>query len=112
MDMEENKMSLSLNREGSDGLIEWSESIASTKFFNRCWDPAINALHIKLFQENGGFTFAEVQEVLNELEQIKNWAKAHLDVKDAETLVEKATYLQETIPNAFVDHEKSTIYIY
>lgn len=105
-------MSLSLNREGPDGLIEWSESIASTKFFNRCWDPAISALRIKFFRENGGFTFAEVQEVLCELEHIKNWAKTHLDVKDAETLVEKATHLQEAIPNAFIDHEKSTIYIY
>lgn len=105
-------MSLSLNREGPDGLIEWSESIASTKFFNRCWDPAISALHIKLFQENSGFALAEVQEVLSELEQIKDWAKTHLDEKDAETLVEKATHLQEAIPTAFIDHEKSTIYIY
>lgn len=105
-------MSISLNREGKDGLIEWSISIASTKFFNQYWNVAIQELSIKLFQENGYFGKSQIGEVLQELKEIKSWAKNHVTEENYTIMEHKIDELEKAIPEAFVGHDDAYIYVY
>lgn len=66
-------MSISLNREGnSDGTIDYSENIATTKFYNKYWDPAIKELGIRIFEENGYFNKSQLNDIIIELRMLKS----------------------------------------
>lgn len=105
-------MSISVNREDSDGLIEWSESVASTDFFVKCWDPAISELGIKYFQENGYFDRAQLSIVMKELDAIKDWAMKNLNDNESSRVRDTVIRLKKAIPEAFKEHEDKRLYIY
>jgi len=91
--------------------IDLSENIASTRFYNLYWEPAIKELGIKLFQENGYFCKEQLDIVMNELNLLKDWANKELTGSDLEYMVSRIENLEKVIPNAFID-EDTTLYIY
>lgn len=105
-------MSISVIRENQDGLIEWNETIASTSFFIKCWDPAISELKIQYFQENGFFDRTKLSIVLKELSAIEEWAVKNLNNHEAGRVEDTVMRLQKTIPEAFVGNEDATLFIY
>jgi len=91
--------------------IDLSENIASTKFYNMYWEPAIKELGIKLFQENGYFCKDQLEIVMFELSQLKDWANKKLTGSDLEYMVSRIDNLEKVIPDAF-ENEGTILYVY
>lgn len=105
-------MAISLNREGnSDGTIDFSINIATTKFYNAYWEIAIKELGITIFRENGQFSKKELPEVIRELERLKEWAISNLSGKELEYMEERIVNLIEAVPEMF-NQEDTILYIY
>lgn len=105
-------MSISVNREGNlDGTIDLTISIATTDFFNTYWEKAIKDTNVKIFKENSCFKKSQIEDVLKELEAIKNWALQNLTERELEYMQERIKNLIESIPEAF-DKDDTVLYIY
>ena len=105
-------MAIGVVREGNpDGSIDLVINIATTQFFNKFWERAIKETEAKICKENGQFRKDQLNEVLQELELIKNWAEVNLSGTDLEYMKGRAEELINTIPTAF-DKENTVLYIY
>lgn len=105
-------MAIGVVREGNpDGSIDLVINIATTQFFNKFWERAIKETEAKIFKENSQFRKDQLNEVLQELELIKNWAEVNLSGTDLEYMKGRAEELINTIPTAF-DKENTVLYIY
>lgn len=91
--------------------IDLSENIASTKFYNEYWEPAIKELGIKYLQENAYFSKEQLAIVMNELSLLKGWANKNLSGSNLEYMVGRIDNLENIIPNSFED-EDTILYIY
>lgn len=91
--------------------IDLSENIASTKFYNEYWEPAIKELKIRYVQENAYFSKKQLTIVMNELKLLKEWANKNLTGSNLEYMIGRIDNLEKIIPNAF-ENEDTVLYIY
>jgi len=85
-----------------DSKSTFFHPVATMDFYNRVWVPAIKEKNIKLFIDSSRFGFDQLDEAINELKILKEWALNKLEEKDKEKMVERIEKLLDAL------HDEST----
>lgn len=88
-----------------------SENISTQEFYEKYWEKAINELGIKFIQDGAEFNKSKLNDVLVELDLLRNWATKNLTGTELEYMKERIENLQRVIPNAFIDDD-TILYIF
>ncbi|GIN87394.1 hypothetical protein J6TS2_37800 [Heyndrickxia sporothermodurans] len=78
--------------------------IATESFFNECWLPAIESIGLQwseLFSIGVDIEKENVADIIEELIQIKEWARKNVHEEHQNKLFERIKILQEKLPQAF-----------
>lgn len=87
--------------------------VATEKFFYDCWIPAINTLNLqwaKHFSYGIEITKGDLDEVINELMKVKEWACHSLFEGNQAHILERIELLLRKLPEAF-RREDAVLYI-
>ena len=88
-----------------------SENISSQEFYDKYWERAIFELKIKFLQDGAEIKKSNLEQVLIELNLLKEWANKNLSNSDLEYMTTRIENLEKVIPNA-LNNEDSLLYIY
>ncbi|MGZ7440981.1 hypothetical protein [Paenibacillus sp. TH7-28] len=94
-----------------DSELTLSENISSQKFYEKYWEKAIHDLGIKYIQEGAEFDRSKLDDVLVELDLLRNWAIQNLNGTDLEYMEGRLENLQKVIPDAFISDD-TILYIF
>ncbi|MGE6261164.1 hypothetical protein ACQKCU_25380 [Heyndrickxia sporothermodurans] len=78
--------------------------VATESFFNECWLPAIESLGLQwseLFSIGVDVEKENVADIIEELIQIKKWARKNIHEEHQINLFERIKILQDKLPQAF-----------
>lgn len=94
-----------------DSKITFSKNVSTEEFYHKYWEKGIEDVGIKIFKDGSQFNKSQLNDVLIELEKLKIWATKNLTGVELTYMKERIEYLQEAIPNAFID-DKTILYIF
>lgn len=95
----------------SNAPITLSEPISSERFYLQHWEPAIREMKVKIFMDGSQFQRCDLDQVLSELERLREWAVRNLTNNDLKYMCSRIEHLQEIIPNSFLD-DHTILYIF
>lgn len=102
-------MSISVNMEMDDGLIEIP--VATTEFFEKYWEKAIKECELKVFREYNCFRKQQTDQVISELRLLKKWVEKNLVGREYVYMYERIENLEIEIPKMFEEHTNAILYI-
>ncbi|WP_251508351.1 hypothetical protein [Paenibacillus polysaccharolyticus] len=88
-----------------------SENISTQDFYDEHWERAIHELGISIIQDSSQIAFHQLEDALDELERLREWAIQRLDGANLEYMKGRVEHLQRILPNAF-DSEEVILYIF
>ncbi len=97
-------MSVSIFRMNkADDLFElgFEIPVAREEFFTEFWQTAIEELKIKRLRNGIELKKEDLQSILDELEQLRHWAKLHLQHNDLDYMFSRIDLLIKELPSAF-----------
>lgn len=91
--------------------VTLSVNISTEEFYLNHWEKARKELGIKYIQDGAEFNKSKLNDVLRELDLLRNWAMKNLTGKELEYMRERIENLQNVIPDAFIDDD-TILYIF
>lgn len=88
--------------------------VAAESFFNKCWEPAIEELGLKwtrVFHVGIDLVKEDFPFVLEELLEIKEWAKKKLPEEDKRKVIERIALIETEVPKVFIHRDGIVIFI-
>lgn len=91
--------------------ITLTEPISTERFYLSHWEPAIREMNVSIFRDGSQFQQSDLDQVLNELSRLKDWAVRNLTGSDLLYMKGRIEHLQSVIPNSFPDAQ-TILYIF
>lgn len=90
-------MSIDITRDRSDGSY-FLHAVSSQDFYDSCWAVGIKENDLLLLHEYSEFSADDIDEVLHQLDILKEWAEKKLSAADSERMSERIEQLKHRLP--------------
>ncbi|CAI6080020.1 hypothetical protein PAECIP112173_02767 [Paenibacillus sp. JJ-100] len=94
-----------------DSELTLSENISTQEFYDEHWERAIHKLGISIVRDSSEIVFHQLEDALDELDRLREWAIQELDGTNLEYMQGRVEQLQRILPNAFVS-KGDVLYIF
>ncbi|MEC0176773.1 MULTISPECIES: hypothetical protein [Paenibacillus] len=78
--------------------------VATESFFQKYWVPAVEELNLQwaaLFQDGTDVESEDIPAVLDEVSQLKEWARSHMHGDDLDHMLRRLELLETELPKAY-----------
>ncbi len=76
----------------------FQHAVATHSFYMKYWEKGIRECNVRLFQDNGEFYADDLDEVMAELDRLKDWALKEMSGWDREYFINRIEELQYWLP--------------
>ncbi len=78
--------------------VIFQHAVSTYSFYKKYWEKGIYECDVRLFQDNGEFYADDLDEVMAELDRLKDWALKKMSGWDQKYFIERIEQLQYWLP--------------
>ncbi len=84
--------------DAADAKVIFQHAVATYSFYKKYWERAIRECNVRLFQDNSEFDPGDLDEVMAELDRLKEWSLKYMSDWDQEYFLKRINDLQYWLP--------------